>query len=355
MKQSREAYNELSPERFTVESLEMGSQILLNNPNSLFSKPIPHSYLSSKELPDRLQNPNNWVQLPFPFVFTPSRKHCLRMLLPLPQENTNIIEGFSQVGKSNLVAHLCLMYRCSKKCAVIYIGSLRQFEINPIGYLTTELYYWFFEEINENPIVVTLLQNFMDPSRSKFSQTIKWQQLQNIMSKLATDCKRKGKDIILIWDSYNKKKESELVNEIEQWFDINCSKQIFVTTNKDTNKSIEMMKSEDISSRTIISLDETKNPIPEEELEKLTRELFAINGNDLYASLIVSIFQGNLSLIFLFSKYCLSAGIKFANQDELFNYHEEFKEDYQMTCLSMIGYKKTISFKIIIRSNNAWI
>ena len=106
-----------------------------------------------------------------------------------------------------------------------------------------------------------------------------------------------------------------------------------MTINTDTNESTERMKSEDISSRTIISLDETKNPIPEEELEKLTKVLFAIKENDLYASLIVSIFRGNLSLILLFSKYCLSAGIKFTNQNEIFNYFENFQEDYQKSCL----------------------
>ena len=81
-------------------------------------------------------------------------------------------------------------------------------------------------------------------------------------------------------------------------------------------------------------MDETKNQFPEEELETLTKELFTIKENDLYASLIISIFQGNLSLILLFSKYCLSAGVKFTNQNELFNYYEKFKEDYQKSCLT---------------------
>ena len=342
MKQASEAYNELSPERFTVASLlEMGSQILSNDPKSLFSKRIPQSYLSSIQPPERLQDPGNWMHLPFPFVFTPTRKACLRMLLPVPQKKINIIEGFSQVGKSNLAAHLCLMYRCMKTCAVIYIGNVKEFENDPIGFLTYELFYWFFEEINENPVVITLLQNLMDLSTSKFSVTKKWQLVQNIMEELVTDCKRKGKNIIFIRDTFNKrfeyqtKKDNKVLNTIIRWIEVKCSERIFVTTNTDINERTERMRSEDISARTIISLDETRNPIPEDELEKLTKNLFSIKENDLVVSVIFSLFQGNLSLILLFSKYCLTPGmrIKFANPEELFIYYDKFKKYYQTSCL----------------------
>ena len=85
MKQAGEAYNEVTRTSFTLQNiLDMENQILCNDPKSLFSKPIPHSYLSSIRLPDRLQDQNGLTQLPFPFVFTESRKAGLRKLLPIP-------------------------------------------------------------------------------------------------------------------------------------------------------------------------------------------------------------------------------------------------------------------------------
>ena len=346
MEQAKKAYEEVSRECFNKESLlRLNGQILCNDPKSLFSKPIPRSYLTPTALPERLQDPKNHDYLPFPFVFTPSRNACLEKLFPVPGKKINIIEGFSQIGKSNLAAHLCLFYRSvPRKFAVIYIGNLSAFTHDPIGYITKELFYWFFEEINENPTTRTLLQLVMGSEKFNvaLSRGEKLKILQSILSKLILDCKTKGKDIILIWDSYNKRfqgkfeKDTKFFSEIASWLEQTVSIRIYITTNTDSQKILNWNKSEDMSSRKIITLDETRNLIPVEQLQILTKELFGIQENDLI-SLIPSLFQENLPLILLFSKYCLSAQLQLTNKQELFDHFEIFKINYQITCCNAHG------------------
>lgn len=337
MKQVSEAYKQVTRKGFTLQNIsDLQNQILCNDPKSMFSKPIPRSYLSSLELPDRLQDQKDADQLPFPFVFTESRKTCLLKLLPLPAKQTTIIEGFSQTGKSNLAAHLCLMYRSSpQKYAVIYMGNIREFERNPIQFLRKELFYWFFEEINQNPTVKTLLENFMD-YRNRSSYTKEWQILQCIMKELVNECLKKGKQIIFIYDTFNKvlKGKNEEINKlftiIVPWLDEISSNQIYITTNTDQQESTLKIKSDDISSKTMIVLDETR-PIPEDQLQELNSHIFEIKDYVL-SSMISSLFQGDLGLILLFSRYCMGNGVKLENKEELFLHYGEFKDDYQWSC-----------------------
>ena len=93
---------------------------------------------------------------------------------------------------------------------------------------------------------------------------------------------------------------------------------------------MERLKSDDISAKTMIILDETKE-LPEDQLQKLNSQIFGIEENSL-TSLISSLFQRNLSLILLFSKYCFSNGVRFAKEKEVFFYYEKFKAKYQRSC-----------------------
>lgn len=76
-------------------------------PNILFAKPISHNYISSINLPNRFHNPSIKNFLTFPFVFTQTRKDCLKRLLPTTKdERWSLHRGIFSNRKKLLVSSL---------------------------------------------------------------------------------------------------------------------------------------------------------------------------------------------------------------------------------------------------------
>ena len=131
MNKAQKAYLFISNESFGIEDIsKLGDHALTDQ--SIFSKKIMIDHVSSRSLPYRLTDASDPNCLPYPFVFSPSRKNCFARLLPSPKMNSTVIEGFSQVGKSNFACILALIYRMKvQNHVVFYIGNINQFNWDP--------------------------------------------------------------------------------------------------------------------------------------------------------------------------------------------------------------------------------
>ena len=141
MEKAKKAYSVIRSQSFGMEEIaKMGSRALMDQ--GIFSDKILSEVVTSKTLSDRLKNPLNESYLPYPFVFSPSRKACFAKLLPFPKADIEIIEGYSQTGKSNFACHLTLIYRMKpQNHVVLYIANLAQFNDQPFDYVKNELIY----------------------------------------------------------------------------------------------------------------------------------------------------------------------------------------------------------------------
>ena len=157
MKKAQNAYLLIGNETFGKKDIVgLGDNALTNQ--SIFSKKIMIQQVSANKLPGRLKNALDPSYLPYPFVFSPSRKACLQHLLPTPKETLTIIEGFSQAGKSNLACHLALIYRMKTQNSVVfYIGNMNAFQYRPFKDVKEEMFYWFYEEIERNLMAQTIM------------------------------------------------------------------------------------------------------------------------------------------------------------------------------------------------------
>lgn len=298
----------------------------------MFSQPINHSFFTSIELPNRLKNPTNKSQLPFPAVFSPSRKSVIQELFPILKQDI-ILEGFSQAGKSNFASHLTLLYRITKN-AVLYIGNVGLFANEPSKYLAAELCYWFYEEIEENPVFQAILQKFINDV-DFFKQPIeyKWSILRDIIAKLRKTCDLKEKKVILIIDTFNKRnveKTNRIIDDIYNYLELIATDRIYITTNTDQQTSIQVKKYEDYSNTKVVTLDETNNPVPADQIEKLINILLKGATHET-ASIISAFFQANLPLILLFCNFCSQKN--YIESEMVFRLCEEFKLTYKKKCL----------------------
>ena len=138
----------------------MNDNVLIEAKDAFFSNPIKIVHVSPNELTKRMINQSDPSLLPYPFVFSSIRKSCFEKLLPFPKKEITVIEGFSQAGKSNFACHLSLIYRMKPhNHAVIYIGNIGMFNDTPFNYIIEVIFYWFFEEIKESPMIQAMLKH----------------------------------------------------------------------------------------------------------------------------------------------------------------------------------------------------
>jgi hypothetical protein len=292
--------------------------------NSVFANPIAIVNITPNRTAERLENINNKSFLPFPFIFSPSRKNALNTLLPLPPQLVTVIEGFSQVGKSNFACNLSLIYKLRPyNNTVIYISNMGLFNENPCEYVFNELFYWFYEEIAGSAFIQNVLEHYF-AIESDFSLSERITVLDYILIKLRAMCK---KEIILIVDQFN------LIKAIaEQIFEIlkkiSCRK-ILVTTNTDKSDLLKDQRRGDGNNAMTIVLDEVEQPISREELIKVVIKLFFQEDDKSmekfdFAELLCNKAQNNLSLIFLFYNH-YRGEVPMAT---LIEKYEEFADNY---------------------------
>ena len=312
MNKAKKAFSMINNRSFDLQDISnMGDHALMVN--GIFSDKISIEYVTSSGLPLRLKHASDSSYLPYPFVFTPSRKECLKNLLPQPKEFQTIIEGFSQTGKSNLACHLCLMYRMKpQNHAVMYIGNMSTFNANPLNFLKDESFYWFYEEIEKNLMAQIVMGYLVDIDQIEvIFKAIRF------LSDLA---KANGKISILIIDQYNKFLASEeLVRSIMRYLLGISTKLIFVTTN--TDNQITTYRSSDIILHKPLVLDERKKPLEKSEMTNVIKKLF--NENDSFAETLFAETQGDLNLMFLFFNHCAEKMVLTKNG---FNFYDEYKD-----------------------------
>ena len=179
--------------------------------------------------------------------------------------------------------------------AVIYIGNVRKFNLNPSEYLTEEIFYWFYEEIRDSPKLQTMLGQIVNKI---FATTLIISIWKGIFQKIQEICKLKGKKILFIFDQYNKKSENSSFLEI---LSQTANANIYITTNTDPNAAT--IKLPDSSSTAVVVLNEIDNIMEESQLLKLIRRIFSNQTQD-FAEQLFFHTKGNLTLIFLFYNYC---------------------------------------------------
>ena len=147
MEKVRKVYLVLKSQTFGVEDIiKMGSRALVDH--GIFSDKILREWVTSSGVSNRLWDPSNKSYLPNPFVFSPPREACFAKLLPFPEDDFTVIEGYSQAGKSNFACHLALIYRMKpQNQVVLYVADPLTFNDQTYDFLKKELFYWFFEEI----------------------------------------------------------------------------------------------------------------------------------------------------------------------------------------------------------------
>ena len=318
MEKAKISYSILNGQSICLEELkDLGDQVLMKN--GIFSSKIKIEHVSPNGLTIRLQNAADTHYLPYPFIFSPSRKVCFDHLLKFPKKKTTVIEGFSQAGKSNFACHLALIYRMpAQNFAVMYIGNIGEFNQNPYKYLKNELFYWFYEEIQKNLMAQTIISYFLKSKDQIFI-------FKNTIEFLSNLCENTEKKRILIVDQYNKfLLKSALLDNILRILISASQYQIYVSTN--TDKQITIFTSEDSTDRDLLVLDETMKPIKEHEMKKVIKKLFNNDSND-FSQWLFSETQGNWNLIFFFHKYCANKRILTENFN-IFTEYENFAEEY---------------------------
>ena len=255
------------------------------------------SLVSSQILARRLFDSKDPSSIPHPFVFTPSRKDAFSKLLPFPEEEDTIIEGFSQSGKSNFGCHLALIYRMKpQNHAVIYIGNVKKFNKAPSKYIMEEIFYWFYEEIRDSPKVQTMLGQIDLRYVNSDKIIFVWSQIFDEIKRI---CKRKGKKIVFIFDQYNRISEGSNLKSFFEIFDDISNANILITTNTDPNA--EILKLPDSGSTTVLDLNEIDKKIDENEMSKLIKSFFR---NQDFAEQLFLHTNANLTLIYLFYNHC---------------------------------------------------
>ena len=277
--------------------------VLVEGNNGVFANPIAINNITSNPTTDRLKNIKNKSLLPFPFIFSPSRKNALNFLLPLPSHLLTVIEGFYQDGKSNFACNLSLIYKLHPfNYAVIYISNMGLFNEKPCEYVFAELFSWFYEEIAESAFIRNVLEHYLDNGLENIDLENQINILSYILDQLKSICHKK---IIVLVDQVDLLKG----NAAEQILNILLrisERNIFVTTNtKDQTEFLENERRKDGNNVMTIVLDEKEHPISKEELMKVVIKLF-FKENDQsmekfdFAELLCNKTQNNLFLIFLF-------------------------------------------------------
>ena len=319
-KKAANAYAKLvTLNEFTLAELKAMNDEALFKEDHFFGQKIPGSLISPNPLTNRLQDANDNSILPFPCVISPVRKLLLQKLLPLPQKSTTLIEGFSQAGKSNFGIHLVLMYRAQKKnkSVVMYIGNLSAFKRNPHEYVLQELFYWFHEEIEEDLMIQNMVLEYI------CNPTTKTRVLTKLIQKLVRLANSKGKLIVLLFDTFNRKNNSGADQTIFEKLMSLADKKILITTNTDTK--ISDFNRGDVE---VLDLNELYYPIEFCQLSKIVLKLFPNSKNGFQKELI-SAMGNNLNLIFLFYNYCATNNfLNLNNADEILHKCGDFSREY---------------------------
>ena len=316
MEKVRKAYSVLRSQTFGMEDInKMGSRALIDH--GIFSDKILREWVTSLGVSNRLWDPSNKSYLPNPFVFSPSRKACFAKLLPFPEDDYTIIEGYSQAGKSNFACHLALIYRMKpQNQVVLYITDPITFNDLTYNFLKNEFFYWFFEEIEGSLMAQHIMKSMVSEKNEKY-----FEPAIDFFIEMAIS---KGKNITVILDQYDRL-EVNTPNKFMKVLVSLAHKKIFVSTNTDQN--IMKYKQNSISRGPTLVLSESENLIPKEEMLIIIKKLFH-NQNVELAESIFEKTKGNLSLVFLFYKHCAVKG--FTGQDvlQLTDEYENFVDDY---------------------------
>ena len=337
MNNAQKAYSFISNESFgKTDIINLGNHVLTNQ--SIFSKKIMLEHISSKKLPGRLTDASDPNCMPYPFVFSPSRKECFAHLLPSPKMQYTIIEGFSQAGKSNFACILALIYRMKAQShSVIYIGNIHQFSSDSLYYLKEEIFYWFYEEIERTLIAQTMMSYLVNIYPLKidiFSKVIYF------LSQLAQE---KGKNGVLILDQYNKLDMKKCDEVLRILWSVTKYK-IYVTTK--TDQKVTNVTSRDCENADVQILEESENKIKKDEMKKVIKELFNREKEEDFAESLFEETKGNLTLIFLFFNYCAGKKILIEETSLLDNY-KDFETEYKIRNLAK--HKKWISKNKVIK------
>lgn len=331
MQKSKEAFHAIIKKPLPEEIIKMKEEVLINDQNSIFSKPIPLSYLLSRTVPSRLVDLEKKDFLPYPFLFTPSRKDCLDKMLPLPSYEETLIEGYAQTGKSTILAHLCLMYR-SQGHAVIYVCNMKHFNFTPLDLVQSELCYWFYEELKENLVAQVLLKNLI-AKKKKIRSEIQWSCIENLLNILSEDCVKKKKKILFLFDGYNKKaahgdpQTRELAQNIYKVLLNISSYKIYASTDIDQQPEARELRWLETYSCQIMRLDETNKPLPESIIPKIAKILFE-GCDENVAALIPSYINNSTTLMLMFLNYCKDKGVRLLNLDIFERAFYDFKACY---------------------------
>ena len=291
------------------------------------SQKIPCSIVSSKLLAERLRKTGDPNFLPNPFIFSPARKQLLNELFPEKiNHKLNLIIGVSKAGKSNFACHLTMMLRRKLfqkfQCAVIYIGHMEEFNSNPFDYCRSELFYWFYEEIKES-VMVQILMGYAFNTNSVKS---KIEFLKGIMEILKEMCDKKKKMVYFIEDQFNKLNDDAEAKKMEIILKSYSDYWILVSTNTDVN-AIQVARPDECAS-VIFELDESKNPIKENEIKKIIGKLFPEMFPEL-VNLLCNLTEQNINLILMFYNHCAEKNLDFANEDDfLESAFETFSKKY---------------------------
>ncbi len=313
MNKAQKAYLFISNESFGIEDIsKLGDHALTDQ--SIFSKKIMIDHVSSRSLPYRLTDASDPNCLPYPFVFSPSRKNCFARLLPSPK------------------SILALIYRMKvQNHVVFYIGNINQFNWDPFKYVKEEMFFWFYEEIEKNVIAQTMLSYFMNDDIPNIDILL---MVFYFLNKLA---KENGKDQILIIDQYNKlelySNKNESSEKMIKILNSIARKKIYVTTN--TDKQITGFTSHDTDKADLLILDETDDKITENEMKKIIKKLFDWEENEGFAESLFEESKGSLSLIFLFYNHWANKRILTTNKKlELYAEYKDFSKKYSQENLS---------------------
>jgi len=324
MKNATDAHEKIATlNEFTLADLKALNDEILFKEEHFFGQKIQWALVAANPLADRLHDESNPSNLPFPFVLSPARKSLLEKLLPLPERNVTIIEGFSQAGKSNFGCHLALMYRMQKKKNVVmYIGNMNDFNENPSLYVLRELFYWFYEKIADDLMLQNLMLQYLHtPAQfgKKTTEYLKW-----LIVRLVQLSTEKGKPVFVVIDQFNLKNIDGEANDILHLLASLANRKIYITTN--TDNKIDPIKRPDGGYAKVLVLNEIENPIKHSELSKLVMKLFPQSKDD-FLDAFISKMEGNLNLIFLFYNYYVK---KFSNLQnaELLQKCEEFCLEY---------------------------
>ena len=292
---------------YTLNSLK---DSIFDNNNPIFSKAVPFDYVSSIYLMCGYTNADEELVLPYPFIFTSTRKKAFQKLLPFPKKEWTLIQGCGLSGKSNFTCRLTMLYRTKQfNHAVIYIPNITQFQWLEYKLLLDEIFFWFYEEIKESLIAQSIINSFLEAGSFFGSGRTNSKDILSLISYLMEICHSKNKKIIFIMDDdkYKHKLKPSCKKIIKFLSKKSCYK-IFLTRNAD----IQLKQKHEHNIKTII-LKENEHPIKKEQLMDVIMKMFfkevepniySISDQRKFAEYLCNLAKNHLFLVLNFYYYC---------------------------------------------------